>query len=348
MKRCFAGLLVTGLILLCGCQPEPQETPTTTSATTTTTTVTTTTAVPQDYDYLTGRKDMPVGASTRPVAVMYCNTRRSRPQRGISKASLYLEGEIDSGVTRIMAVFPSAESLPDGIGPVRSTRTHFVRMADALDTVLVHAGGSTAALARIKSDALADIDGCRSDGVAFWRDAVLRKKNGFDHSFVTGGSKLRSRIAAKKYRNNTTTKAPFTFSKTAAGSEPATALQAKIAPSQEVSFTYDKKKGVYLKQNDSLSHPTPHLDEDGTPITAANVIFLFARRYQEDKIHITYEMTSGDALLFTGGTARPIRWSRSDEQLMFYETGGSEAVVRPGKTYICLISTGSRSRAIYS
>lgn len=350
MKRWSAGL--TALVLLfavCGCQPaQPEETPTTTTTTTTTTeaTTTTTAAPKKDYNFLTGTDSLPVGATGRPVAVMIANDSRARPQRGIAQADLFVEAETEAGISRIMAVFASKENLPEEFGPVRSARTHFVRMADALDAVLVHAGGSPKAKTLISSSQMPEIDFCGPDSGSFWRDSALRKANGLDHSLVTSQKKIAARIKEKGYRTNTTANAPFSFGEVT-GSKAAGTVQVKLSASQNVRFSYDSKAGVYLKQNGS-SNAKAHKDEDGTQISAANVIVMYAKRYNEDSSHISFELDSGSALLATGGKAREIRWKRTDSQLSFTETDGSSAKLATGKTYICLVSTSYQKNTVCS
>ena len=44
----------------------------------------------------------------------------------------------------------------------------------------------------------------------------------------------------------------------------------------------------------------------------------------------------------TGRASRPVRWTRTDNQLSFTEADGSPLLSAEGKTYICLISQDSR------
>lgn len=344
MKRWIA--LLTALVLalsLCGCSEAQPEEESTTKKTTTTTAATTVTteAVKKDYNFLTGEQSLPEGASGRPVAVMIANDAKARPQRGISQADLFVEAETEGGIPRVMAVFASKESLPKEFGPIRSARTHFVRMADALDAVLIHAGGSPKAKALIKSSQMPVLDFCGADGSAFWRDSALRKKNGLDHSLVSSRAKAIARIEKKGLRQETTVKAPFAFG-SVSGSKAAGTVTVKLSASQNARFTYDSKRNVYLKET-GRNTISAHKDEDGTQIYASNVIVMYARRFNEDSSHVTFELGSGKALLATGGKAREIRWSRTDSQLSFTETDGSAAQLATGKTYICLISSSYES-----
>lgn len=348
-KQWIAAAVSFGLLVaLCGCGSSTPEGPSgsTGSGTGSTATAAPTTEAPRDYNYLTGENSLIAGSTTRPVAVMIANDSRARPQKGIDKADLYLESETEAGISRIMAVFANRESLPDELGPVRSARTHYVRMADALDAVLIHAGGSPKAKERIRLDSVPEIDACGADGKAFWRDAVLRKTNGYDHSLITSRAKATGRWDKKKYRTQTTTKAPFSFGDKQ-GSAAATGLQVKLSASQTINFTYDSARKVYLKGNGKLENAKPHTAEDGTQIYAQNVIVMFASRFKEDASHVTFELDNGSGLLLTGGTAREIKWTRTDSQLSYRETDGTPLTVATGKTYICLCSSAYRSGTVY-
>lgn len=347
MKRFLAGFAaILMMIACCGCAAnEPEEIPSTTTTTTTQTT-TTTKAPVKDYNFLTGETNLVKGATTRPVAVMINNLGKVRPQRGIDKADLYVEAETEGGITRIMAVFASQETLPDELGPIRSARTHFVRIADALDTIYVHAGGSPKAKALIKSTNLAEIDFCGADGGAFWRDSELRKKNGLEHSLLSNRKKISSRIEKRGYRTNYSAKAPFSFGEVA-GSKAASKVQIKVSASQNVRFEYDAAKGVYLKYA-GKKNLTPHNSYKGGQLSAANVVVMFAKRFKEDASHVTFELDNGTALLASGGTAREIKWSRTDSQLSFTEADGSSAKFATGKTYICLVHSGYKDDTVCS
>ena len=356
MKRWLALLLSAGMLLaLCGCQPEnpatePDDDGTSSTTTTTVTTTTTTKPAPvRYYNFLTGENSLTTNTASRPVAVMICNDSKARPQKGIAQADLYIESETEAGISRIMAVFAHNSTIPDELGAVRSARTHYVKMADALDAIIVHAGGSVLAKELINSSAMPDMDYCGADSKAFWRDPTLRKTKGYDHSLITGHDKLVERINKKNYRKNTTAKAPFLFgAKT--GSAAATTLDVKLSASQNISFQYDEASGTYLKFNGKTgsSKQKAHTDEDGTQIATANVIVMLANRYNEDATHVTFTLDSGKGFLFTGGTAREIGWKRTDSQLSFTEQNGDALAVATGKTYICLISDSYRKNVVYS
>ncbi|MGI6264581.1 MAG: DUF3048 domain-containing protein [Acutalibacteraceae bacterium] len=319
---------------------------TTTRAVTTTTQAPTTTTQPpvQHINFLTGRDEM--GSDEyRPVAVMIGNNDKSRPQYGIEQADMLIEGETEGGITRIMAVFADASRMPDAVGPCRSARTPFVKLATALDAVYCHCGGSPGGLNTLRAANLADIDGQIYDGSTFWRDQGLINAKGYEYSMLTNGQKVASRIAAQGYRTAGANHSPFVFGNKK-GDKKAAGVQIYLSPAQTVSFKYDAGDGLYYKRNGTLSGGTPHTTASGDQLSAANVIILYdSSRYVEQTSTwgaaiYGYEMSSGSGWLLSGGTARAIGWSRSDSGLDFTEEDGTPLTVATGRSYLCFVYSG--------
>lgn len=88
-------------------------------------------------------------ALRRPVAVILDNYfPDARPQSGLSRASMVFEAPVESGITRLMAMFLEHDA--GSVGPIRSARPYFVRWAAGFGALLAHAGGSPSALALIR------------------------------------------------------------------------------------------------------------------------------------------------------------------------------------------------------
>ena len=146
--------------------------------------------VTNDVNPLTGVADITPGASVRPIALMVENSSTARPQLGLDEADVFLEAETEGGITRIMAVFAGASRVPDEIGPLRSARSPFVTVAQSLDAVYCHAGGSTLGLANIQKFGLDDVNFLSNASQAGWRDPELSSQRGTEHSLLSGGQKL--------------------------------------------------------------------------------------------------------------------------------------------------------------
>ena len=295
-----------------------------------------------DVNPLTGVADITPGTSARPVALMVENSSTARPQLGLDKADLFLEAETEGGITRIMAVFAGASRVPAEIGPIRSARSPFVTVAQSLDAVYGHAGGSTLGLANIQNFGLDDVNFLSNASQAGWRDAALSAQRGAEHSLLTGREKLESFIGDRGYATSTSHPSPFRFDSPRAGDGAGNRVQLSFSGLQRVCFLYDEGAGLYNKYNGTLDSMEPHVMTDGAQIAVANVIIMYDEKYNEDADHINFRLNAGDGVLLTAGTSREIRWTRTAESLSFTEADGTALSVNPGKTYICLVTQGNR------
>lgn len=356
-RRILSGLLVAVLFLamLGGCKKAPATGDTTPTASTTTTTAPTTSATitttgtteqnPALYNRLTGEYDNAAGGKSRPIAIMVANDKyKARPQVGLSKADLFLEAETEGGITRIMAVFSDMSRVPAQVAPVRSARTPFVKMAQSLDAIYVHAGGSTGADALLseleKEGKINRLNALGSNGNAFWRDQELRVSRDFEHSLSTGGDGMRDRITYRGFRT-TSENAPFTFGNEVVGTV-CNKLTVKMSGAETSSFVYDTETSRYTKH---FGTGDTHKDTDGNTIEVTNVLVMYDTRFAESNQHIGFTLESGNALLCSGGTARNIQWTRTESGLAFTENGKT-ATFLPGKTYICLVSDGYKDGTV--
>lgn len=341
----LTALCLTGVLAGCG-TGTPGSSPASSQPTaeTTGTTAPPTTAAPTqpkgDFNIFTGENSLAAGADTRPVAIMIGNNDKSRPQHGLDQADLYVEAETEGGITRIMAVFANAARVPSQLGPVRSARSPFALLAQSLDAVYCHAGGSSAGLATVKNTGINHIDGLVYDGSTFWRDANLRKTKGLEYSMMTSGSKLTARIKAANIRRNGKLQSLFTFGE-GTGNGAGQTVQVFFSGAQTIRFQYDAASGLYTKYNGAAGKGSPHKTADGKSLTAANVLVLYDTKYTENAYTINFNLKGGSGLLVSGGASRPVSWSRSSSKLSITEKDGSPAKMATGKTYICLVSKGN-------
>lgn len=340
-RRFFAALCVVALLITCmglsGCGKKEPET----SAPAPTTTVATTTAAPTEVPSLqnpyTGEYDMDAEGSTRPVGVMIGNNWASRPQYGIEDADLYFEAETEGGITRLMAIYASAERMPNTVGPCRSARTPFVKTAKMLDLLYIHVGGSTTGKAKINALGLAHFDG-NAGGEVFWRDQGLINSKGYEYSMMASGSKALKRMKNEDYRMETNAAPLFTFGEKNGDGAGKTAT-VELSYYQTDIFSYNEGTGLYTKYTLDEAPKTKHVSADGDPIEVKNVLVLYAPKYMENNTTCDFDLSGGDGILLTNGTSRDVAFSSDGNAFSFTETDGSPMIVNPGKTYICLVGT---------
>lgn len=336
MKKGIALLLV--LVLLCGltaCSGNGNE-PATES---TTTTSSSTVEFAQGFNPLTGENDM-TGSSTRPVAVMITNESGIiGKQYGIDKADFYMETEAEGGVARMMAVFASADRIPDKLGPVRSGRTPFIATANALGAVYVYSGATSYVVKVIKTTP--DFNAItNTDSVTLWRDAYLTANANVSwNNLITGGKQLAAKMEKSKISNKAIKNPSFVFGKKD-GDITAQTVQLKSTASTNVTFIYDAKTGLYGKNNGKAASCKPQKSLEGNQIKVSNVLILHAEKFVEhkDSRYTWYNFKTGEGTgyLVSNGTARQIKYNRTTDSLTIMEMDGSNAQFATGKTYMFL------------
>jgi len=342
LVRLLTAVLTVSMLLAltaCGCDPGSLAPDASDPTTTTTATTTTTEAAPKfRVNLLTGLEDMETD-NDRPVAIVVSDESASLVQIGIEEADMYFESETEGGIPRMLCIFSSVDRVPDAIGPVRSARPHFVKMVKALDAIYGHVGGSPPGLQAIKSLGVKDIEDAgikhstliNSDNYSWNRTAFTKEK-------------VLSAVKSRKYATTTDTKSPFKFGDKV-GTSPAETVDIKISASYHMGFTYNADKGVYQKHRNGLSTPV-HKSASGGTVEVSNVIVMLDNRYVDKtgaetstKTLYNFDLKSGSGYLATGGTVREIKWTRTNDQLSYYEADGvTPLTVAEGKTYIALIS----------
>ncbi len=104
----------------------------------------------------------------RPIAVVLAEDDVVRPLSGISLAELVIEMPVLTGqINRMMAVYV-CES-PSEIGSIRSARHDFIPLAQGLDAIFAHWGGSHFALDLLNKGIIDNIDALPNPYNAFYR-----------------------------------------------------------------------------------------------------------------------------------------------------------------------------------
>ena len=304
----------------------------------------TTTAAPVTDNPLTGLADMNQSNLSRPVGVMVANNDFIQGEQvGIGTADMWMEAETEGGITRMMAIFSNTERVPQAIGPVRSARTPFVKVAQALGLGYTHAGGSYTALAYLASSDVADLDvNAGEDGGAYsWRD------NDFPHDYEyrlrTNGTMLTKYAADMDYSVIPTRDIPWTFGEQTG--ETANEISIAMSGAQTIGFTYDAAAGVYTKTNGYSK--TPHKDSDGAAITPTSVLVLYTDKYQETNDTIDFYLQSGEGYVFSAGVMRRFDWTRDESGFTMTEKDGGKLTLAEGKIYMCVVASGYSSDISY-
>ena len=353
MKRMFA--LILAVMLLCACAAKPAETtapPTPAAPTETTVPVTTappettvpptTEPAPVDVNPLTGEALEAVNDS-RPVAIMINNLSKAVPQCGISQADILYEIVAEGSVTRFMAIFSDLSKV-GVIGPVRSVRPYFYRVAQHYGAILSSAGGSDEAIDLIKKEGYNYLNGIAGAGNAFYRDQWRRENRGFEHSLMTTGEKLLA--SAEKHGYDTTMENidyGFNFTDEPLVSDyHACEVIVWFYNGKKTTFDYDEETGLYVMSQ----HGATAVDgNDDSPLCFRNVVILEADTHVKDKKgHLETQMTgSGTGWYIRDELMIPITWSResNSDHYVYTDEAGNPVSFGVGKTYVAIVPDGS-------
>ncbi|MGI6085310.1 MAG: DUF3048 domain-containing protein [Acetivibrionales bacterium] len=280
-------------------------------------------------------------SSMRPVAAMIDNQGdRVLPQGGISQAQIIYEILVEYNITRYMAVFWG--TLPDMVGPIRSSRHYFLDYVLEHDAIYNHAGGSTYAYKDIPKLKIQNID-YQVHGSAFW-DLTTDKSNWQDS--YTSRERIEKFIADKKYRTESQKAFPFTYHDQFMVPENGT-------QAEDISIKFDTSKGssncgfVYnpgTRLYDRFRMGKPHMERNtNEQVKTTNIIVIqissplikgdtYGRRNLNN-------IGSGDGYYITGGKAIPIKWEKTAraEQTKYTTEDGKPLVLNRGQTWIEIV-----------
>lgn len=307
--------------------------------------------MPAGTNPLTGLPMEPEEMSKRPVAVMLNNIKKAQPQIGISQADIIYEVPAEGGITRMLAVYQSLEGV-ELLGSVRSTRPYYIELALGHDALLVHAGGSQEAYTDIRKWRVDNMDGVRGgeDAKIFWRDPDRKRNNGYEHSLVTSGEKIREYLE----RSGFELEHPQTYHYLQAFVEDGTPENGETAEHVTVKFS-NYKTGLFdydpvSKTYRASQYGEAHTDGgNGQQVSTVNLLVLETSMQvldSEGRLRVQ-TVKGGDGTYFCGGKAIPIFWERNgrDDPLVYTLQNGRPLAMGKGNSYVCLISpkTGSLS-----
>ncbi len=280
---------------------------------------------------LDGTLTTPEEANRAPWAVMIDHQVDARPNFGVSAASVVIESPVEGGITRLMALFAATSTLPE-IGPVRSARPYFVDWAKSWNAMYVHVGGSPEALDMIKAMSTSTFRDANEmfNGWAFWRAANRTAP----HNILTNGERMSSLAQRRGYASSTISSVWHFMDVNATTTiGDITRVAVPYGGSYNVVWRFDKDINAYVRSIGGKKAA----DANGTEIEASNIIVIKTEeQIMDDKGRLRIRTTgSGDAIAYRNGRKFSIRWRRSpNEQIRFETIDGTEFLLQPGKTWI--------------
>ncbi|MDA8351641.1 MAG: DUF3048 domain-containing protein [Firmicutes bacterium] len=273
----------------------------------------------------TGEK-MKEEATGPPLMVMVNNHSKARPQTGLNRADMLVEVLAEGGITRLAAFFYGEDE--GRVGPIRSTRPYYLNLTKGPGAVVVHAGGSPAALNQIKSQSLASLDALNGEEEVFQRVDFRHPP----HNLYSDLKQLLRKAAEKGYAKKAPD-SPYRFNKQReTEGKAASRIEMTFHRLFKAGFRYDASSDQYIRYTEGKQHRDRLTDQ---ALSADNVLVIRAPHQVIDasgrrKVELTGK---GEGMLFQGGTARVIRWEYRDGWIVPL-VDGKVASFFPGKTWI--------------
>ncbi len=281
---------------------------------------------------LTGLADESLVSTIQPALLAKIDNvalARRPDQAGIDIADVVYEEPVE-GATRLLAVFQS--QVPERIGPIRSTRFIDAGIAWPFGEVpYVYSGGTPPKVAAINESPVQTFDESGLAGVgANQRDPDIAAPHNL---FASPAENVWAAA------NDRTPPAPL-FSYLADDDEfigvDVTAVE--FPSFSRATYAWDPDSETWLRfQLRSGSSLEPHRAESGDVIAVTNLIVQRISGTQRDSI-----VGEGTAWFFVDGQVVVGRWSRAELEAAttFTDTNGVEVALRPGNTWIHLITGG--------
>lgn len=281
----------------------------------------------------------------RSFAVMLATDAITRPLSGISEADVVFEMPvITDSITRLMAVFGC--NMPKEIGSIRSARHDFIDLADSVDAVYVHWGGSHFALDKLKTGVIDEIDALVNPYSVFYRKNNLPAP----HNGFTSGDKLLSVAEKLKFRmenkfkgfqradcekeSDISTKCKGTFDGT---------LRIGFPGEFRVEYKYDASTNAYLRWRGGKKE----IDRNNKKqVTAKNVIVIFAesKQIEGDYNDVALE-GKGKAEYYMNGTKVDGIWQKnsSSPKFYYYDNSGQEIKFATGNIWVEVVQANQKT-----
>ncbi len=296
-------------------------------------------SLPPDWDYsdLDGVATTSTLAHRLPLAVMVADNEVSRPQSGISTASIVIQAYADGGEDRYMMIWQ--EGTASEIGPARSARPYYVYWAAEYKALYGHIGGDGHSILGVIPAMAANIynmDELNGGSCAYHR-ITTRPAPQNDY---TSSAALIDCAAKKKYpaTYQKLPTRPFT-SDTDQALRPASQVITIPFRTGTVGYQYDPLTDDYLRIVDG----SPEIDPaNNSHVYARNIVVMY-QAYGTDAASMdhanrpwVYNVGSGAATVYLEGKAISGTWKKTSTTALtrFYDSSGAEIPLVRGEIFL--------------
>lgn len=277
------------------------------------------------------------------VAVKIENTAQARPQTGLEGADVVWESIVEFDVPRFVAVYHS--TLPEEIGPIRSTRPADASIASPLGGLFAFSGGQSGILSLMASTPLQLLSHDAGD------DGFYRVSRRAAPHNVYGS--LEAFLAQADAAHAAPPPAQFTFATRPGRSTAelvgtsASSIRLSMAPGVTPSWAWDDEARRWLRSEAGA----PAMSTSGGQLAATNVVVIGVEFFDSGfdaqggaPVPDVRLVGSGDGIVASGGKVAAVTWSKAARAAPLVLTGpnGAVATLAPGNTWVELVPlTGS-------
>ena len=274
------------------------------------------------------------GKTYQAIGIMFENTPMARPQTGISLADVVYEIAVESWqISRFIGIFSS--TFPTKVGPVRSARFPFVRVAREWGIAFAHFGAGESGLGNVIPLILSTPWPARFDGYTgvngqfFSRDSARVAP----HNAYFNSRDALVKIPKIEVANH------FLFDKTTFyESKPITTLKLGYSYDNNITYTYLSAEHRYAR---SINN-SPMMDAyTNKQVKTTNIIIQHAPHYAVERVsYIIVDFEgSGVAEYFIDGSYVKGTWKKPIEAqpTKWYGDKGQEMKFLPGNTWIQVV-----------
>ncbi len=269
-------------------------------------------------------------STTRPLAIMIGNSPEEViHQTGLNKADIIYEANVEYPFSRLMAIFNNSDKAV--VGPVRSSRYYFSRLAIEWSAIFAHCGGQS-----LKNEMIVNLDQMRYPS-PYWRDKNI---GGWINLFTkTQNIREKSRKMGFQERVNLDNNLLSLRTLNLSGGD-ITKITIKYNQKYTISYEYKASTNTYLRYINSKPHQDSKTFE---PIAASNIIIQYV---SVEKIHDDGEgrlevevIGEGIARVFYGGNYFLSKWVKKskDQSTMYYDRQGKVLNMNQGNIWIHLV-----------
>ena len=269
-------------------------------------------------------------STTRPLAIMIGNTPEEViHQTGLNKADIIYEANVEYPFTRLMAIFNSSDETI--VGPVRSSRYYFSRLAVEWSAIFAHCGGQS-----LNNEKIVNLDQMRYPS-PYWRDKNI---GGWINLFTkTQNIREKSRKIGFQDKVNLDNNLLNLRTLNLSGGN-ITKISIKYNQKHTISYEYKASASNYLRYINSKPHQDSKTFE---PITVSNIIIQYVPVKKipgdrEGRLEVEV-IGEGIAKVFYGGNYFLSKWvKKSKNQLtVYYDRQGKLLNLNQGNIWIHLV-----------